>query len=102
MDLLFNEYASPFLLLDRIIPSGRLCDFIETFSEKHKERQRWEYYIHKLPPWDDTTWEQFCHNLDVEEGTVKVPTASKEQLETTINNTYEILQNFEPTERGEL
>ena len=93
MDLLFNEYASPFLLLDRIIPCGRLCDFIETFSEKHKERQRWEYYIHKLPPWDDTTWEEFNRILDMQD---EPQVMKEEQLETTINNSFGILEDFDP------
>lgn len=101
MDLLFNEYASPFVLLDEVIPSGMFCEFLETFQKQHQERQRWNYFINKLPPWDDTSWDDFNRRLDEQEGINNIPTASKEQLETTVNKSFEILQNFNPEERGE-
>lgn len=93
MDLLFKEYASPFLLLDEIIQSGRLCDFLTTFADKYKERQRWDYYVHKLPPWDDTTWEEFNRILDMQD---EPQVTKEEQLETTINNSFGILEDFDP------
>ena len=96
MDLLFKEYASPFVLLDEIIPSGMFCEFLDTFEEKVKERTRWDYFIHKLPPWDDTTWDEFIRRLDEQEGISHVPIASEEQLETTVGTSYKMLQNFEP------
>ena len=100
MDMLFTEYACPFVLLDEIIPSGQLSDFLEMLQKKRQERQRWDYFIHKLPPWDDTSWEDFNRNLDKMSGQVDIPTAPKEQLETTVSNSYRMLQNFEPEERG--
>lgn len=101
MDLLFTEYASPFVLLDEVIPSGMFCEFLDTFQDKVIERQRWDYFIHKLPPWDETTWEEFNNKLDMQNGNQKIQTASKEQLETTVSNSFDILQNFNPEERGE-
>ena len=99
MDLLFHEYASPFLLLDGAIASGRFMEFIDTFEKQRNERSRWEYYIHKLPPWDDTTWEDFNRNLDAQnpsiQETVKM---TEEQLGTTVKSSFEMLENFEISE----
>ena len=96
MDLLFKEYASPFVLLDEIIPSGMFCEFLDVFVDKHKEKQRWDFFIHKLPPWDDTSWEDFNKSLDEQEGITNVPVATEEQLGTTVSTSYQMLQNFEP------
>lgn len=95
LDSLFGEYASPFLLLDGVIASGRLMEFIETFQDQKKERQRWEFYINKLPPWDNTTWEEFNANLDAQETEVIPP----EQLEATVTDSFSMLQGFEPDEQ---
>ena len=103
MDALFVEYSNPYDLLDGVISTGRFCDFLDTFEKKRNERQRWEFYIHKLPSWDDTSWEEFNNLLDKEEGVVPdVKRASKEELETTIGTSFDILCNFtiEETERG--
>lgn len=95
MDAIFIEYSNPYDLLDGVISTGRFCDFLDTFEKKHKERQRWEFYIHKLPSWDDTSWDEFNRMLDKEEGIVpEYEKASKEQLETTIGNSFDILSNF--------
>jgi hypothetical protein len=103
MDLLFHEYASPFLLLDGVIATGRFMEFIETFEKQRNERSRWEYYIHKLPPWDDTTWEDFNNNLDAQnQSNQAIVKMTEEQLETTIKTSYNVLENFEigKEERG--
>lgn len=96
MDLLFKEYASPFVLLDEIIPLGMFCEFLDVFVDKYKEKQRWDFFIHKLPPWDDTSWEDFNKRLDEQEGIINVPVATEEQLETTVSTSYQMLHNFEP------
>lgn len=101
MDALFVEYGNPYDLLDGVIATGRFCDFLDTFEAKHKERQRWEFYIHKLPPWDETSWADFNKMLDREEGIVpNVKRASKDQLETTVKNSYGVLANFTIEGRG--
>lgn len=95
LDLLFHEYASPFSLLDGVIASGRFLEFIDTFEKQRNERSRWEYYIHKLPPWDDTSWEDFNNNLDAQSQPIQEEVRmTDEQLETTVKDSYEMLTNF--------
>lgn len=98
MDLLFREYASPFILLDRVIGAGQLMDFLKVFDEKQQHNELWEFYIHKLPPWDERTFEQFKHDLKI--GQSKIERPSDEQLETTIKESYKIMQNFEIEKEG--
>lgn len=93
MDLLFREYASPFLLLDQLIPQGKLCEFLDTFEESKQEKELWEFYIHKLPAWDERTFEEFKNGLGVGEKN-KQERPSDEQLETIIGNSYGILKDF--------
>ena len=97
LDLLFIEYASPFVLLDTVIQTGHLVDFLETFGRKREERIRWEYYIHKLSPLDDRSWDQF--NLDLDRNTVIEDQPSDEDIVKTVKQSYNILKSFNP-ERG--
>lgn len=103
MDLLFHEYASPFLLLDGVISSGRLVEFIDTFEKQLRERDKREYFIHKLPPWDERTWDEFCRDVDGHNDNIQEQmTMSSEQLETTIKNSYNMMIDFDigQEERG--
>ena len=97
LDLLFIEYASPFILLDTVIQTGQFVDFLETFRRKREERIRWEYYIHKLSPLDDRSWDQF--NRDLDGGIVMEERPSDEEITETVKQSYKIMKGFNP-ERG--
>ncbi len=102
MDLLFKEYASPFVLLDSVISAGRFDDFLDTFESQREERQLWDYYINKLPPWDDRSFDKFRQDIRVKNGIQpKIVRPSNEQLEATVKESYEMLKEFDVTgERG--
>lgn len=90
MDLLFTQYASPFVLIDNYIQSNRFFDFVTSFVEKENERQLWDLYLHREY---NVSFEEF-KNLAMQKQ------ASDEQVGTTITDSYQILQNFIPEERG--
>lgn len=69
------------------------------FDEKQQHNELWEFYIHKLPPWDERTFEQFKHDLKVG-NKPKGERPTKEQLEATIKDSYKIMQNFEIEKEG--
>lgn len=96
MDLLFRRYASPFLLLDGVISSCELCEFIDVIYEQKKEEEMWDFYINKLPSWDERTYEEFKNSLKPQE----IETASKEELETTVSDSYNMMMNFKLEEGG--
>lgn len=99
MDLLFSEYASPFVLLDSVISAGRFNDFIDTFQKQREERQMWEFYINKLPPWDDRSFDDFRKGIKKDDPEIERP--SDEQLEATIKESFDMLNNFDMQEGGE-
>jgi hypothetical protein len=98
MDLLFKRYASPFLFIDGMIRTGRFCSFVEEFCEtimKEKEEQtNWEYFLHKV--WEGS-FKDFKANI---ENNRELQNLSKTIIETTVQKSMNILNNFNP-ERGD-
>ena len=93
MDLLFKEYASPFVLLDEVISAGMFTEFLKTFEDQRTERQLWEYYINKLPAWDDRSFDQF--KKDITGGKdQKIERPSDEHLETVVKDSFNMINNF--------
>lgn len=92
MDLLFREYASPFILLDEVIKVGELNNFLDTFSKKQEEKAKWEIYLYKLGAFDSRSFEEFCSDIDRQK---PKQAPEREELETTIKNSHEILKHFE-------
>lgn len=84
MDCLFERYGNPFLLIDTLIISGRFTDFVLEFLEIQNEKMTWEFFLHKVY---DKSYDEFKESIK------HVP---KEQLETTVQNSRSILNNFNP------
>ena len=89
MDLLFHRYASPFLLLDQIIPSGDLSDFISTVWEIRDEEMQWQYFLSKV---FDKSFDDFREALKSQK------VMSQEEIETTIQDSINIMNSFIPEE----
>lgn len=90
MDLLFSKYASPFLFLDTAICNGRFFDSVIGLLEAENEKMIWEFFLHKV---QDKSYEEFKESLETQK---PVP---KEQLETTVKDSKNILNNFTPSEK---
>lgn len=88
MDLLFSRYVNPFLLLDSVLMSGGLSDFIVDFWELHDEEVTWQVWLHKV---HDKSFDDFKQSLTRSH-------TSKEQLETIIGDSQSLLQGFVPVE----
>ena len=56
MDLLFQRYASPFVLLDSLIMTNSLNNFVSDFIGFVKEDNEWEFFLHKVY---DKSWSEF-------------------------------------------
>ncbi|MDO5361978.1 MAG: hypothetical protein Q4F03_04930 [Eubacteriales bacterium] len=99
MDLLFREYASPFILLDQMVSHGRLCEFITTFEESKAEKETWEFYIHKLPAWDSRTYDEFKSQV-LRGAHQQQEKPSDEELETIIGISFDVLKDFKIEKEG--
>lgn len=89
MDLLFTRYASPFLLLDGMIVTGRFMEFVDEFIEIENEKSTWEFFLHKI---EDKTYADFKAELE------PAPMITEVDLEMTVNESQYILKNFKPKE----
>ena len=86
MDLLFSKYASPFSFIDPMIQTLRFSEFVDEFLTLESEKKEWEFYLHKV----------FNKSFDEFKNSMEQPKASEEQVETTVQNSISILQNFIP------
>lgn len=93
MDLLFSKYASPFLLLDQMIRTQRLAEFVVEFMNMDNEQRTWDFYLHKV---FDKSFDDFKQSITYSASIIP----SELQLETTIKDSKDILNNFIPTEKG--
>lgn len=91
MDLLFKRYASPFLLLDCYIRQGRLSEFVCEILELHNNDEIWNIWLHKV---HDKSFNEFKEEIDAS----IQQEMTKEQIETTINDSKNIILNFNPNE----
>ena len=99
MDLLFKRYASPFLFLDGMIQTGRFSEFVSEFVKIHntesEEQHNWEFFLHKV---QEGSYKDF---VDEMENDKKVQNLSKKNIESTVQESMNILGNFNPNEGGE-
>lgn len=93
MDLLFKRYANPFLLLDNLIATGRFVEFILEFIDIQNEEKIYDVWLHKV---FDKTFEAF-KNAVFENN--EIAEVDNQNVETTINKSFEILNNFNPNEK---
>ena len=91
MDLLFNRYASPFVLIDGLIRTQSLNDYISELWDIVNEEKIWEYFLHKV---FDKSWGEFLDECKPSEPSEPI------DLDATISKSRSILNNFTP-ERGE-
>ena len=91
MDLLFTRYASPFVLLDNLILTHSLNNFIDDFFdfiiEEKKEKTEWEFFLHKVY---DKSWGEFSDSIKQSNDQTPI------DLGATLNKSKNILNNFTP------
>lgn len=99
MDLLFKRYASPFSFMDGMIQAGRfyefVIDFIKTTNQEMEEKYDWEYFIHKV---FDKSYQEFKEEIKTNKENQEM---SEQDIETTVQYSMNILNNFNPEEGGE-
>ena len=84
------------LLLDQMIKTRRLNEFVHEFvnihNEELKDQTQWEFFLHKV---FDKTWAQYQEAI--ESGSESEKTISDDELKSTITASAEILQGFCPS-----
>ena len=88
MDLLFVRYASPFVLLDGLILTNSLKNFVDDFFDFINEDREWEFFLHKVY---DKSWSEFSNEMKQSENQKQV------DLGATLVKSKNMLSNFTPT-----
>ena len=97
MDRLFARYADPFSFINGMILSGRFREFVisfwnNTIKEKNEEKS-WEFYLHRV---FEGSFDEFMEAQKTEAEHRNLPELT---IETTIHETMNILNNFNPEKR---
>jgi hypothetical protein len=99
MDLLSKRYANPCFFLNGMIQTGRFAEFVDEFvqtiNEEREEQNNWEFFLHRV--WD-RSFSDFKHDIEINKQNKGL---SKGTIETTIQHSMNILNNFNPNEGGE-
>ena len=99
MDQLYQRYADPFSFITGMIQTGRFNEFVDKFIEKvgkdREDKLDWEFYLHKV--WEGT-FEEFKREIEINKENQRM---SKRTIETTVQDSMDILNNFNPEEGGE-
>ena len=100
MDLLYQRYADPFSFMNGMIDTGRFSEFVDeflkTYNKEKEDKLDWEYFLHKVY---DMTFKDFKDQIKVNSETQQM---SVRTIETTVNDSLNILNNFTPKEGGEV
>ena len=91
MDLLFNRYANPFLLIDNLIITHQLSKFILEFIDIINDEEIYDIWLHRI---FDKSFSEFKNEVLGANEKVEI---SNDDVETTIKDSYEILNNFKPS-----
>lgn len=84
---MFKRYANPFILLDEMIASGRLLEFVGKLLEIKNDEEIWEFFLHKV---FDKSFDEF------QKGVKKPQPEQNIDFGTTIQKSYDMLQGFVP------
>ena len=88
MDLLFKRYASPFVLLDNLIITNSLNNFVNDFFDFVREDNEWEFFLHKVY---DKSWSEFSDSIKQSDNQEPI------DLGATLSKSKNMLENFTPT-----
>ena len=87
MDLLFTRYASPFVLLDGLILTNSLNNYVDDFFGFINEGREWEFFLHKVY---DKSWSEFSKEIEQSENQKPI------DLGATLVKSKNMLNNFTP------
>jgi hypothetical protein len=91
--MLFQRYANPMIILDKMIRAGRFTEFVqEVMRSRNKEmidKARWEFWLHRV---FEMTFEEYLAKID---GTEEV--LPGDVMEATVKDSLGIINGFCPS-----
>lgn len=94
--MLFSKYGSPLVLLDRMIATRRLSEFVNEFvkirNEDTEEQTAWEFWLHRVY---DMPYKDFMSRMNSRKEYEELP--SQDALESTVKESWGIINSFCPS-----
>jgi hypothetical protein len=98
MDRLYQRYADPFSFINGMIRSGRFHEFVRSFwnntQKELNEEKSWEFYLHRVL---EGSFDDF---MKAQKTDADHRNMSGRTIETTVNESMNILKNFNPEKSG--
>lgn len=98
---MYQRYANPLELLDAMIDTGRLYEFVREVinirNEEMEDKTAWEVWLHRV---FDMSWHEFRESLNDKSSTTKAA-PTHERLTETVRTSAQMLMNFCPDGGGE-
>lgn len=97
MDFLAKRYKDPYFLLEQMTQQGRLFEFLIELNqikiEEEDEEKLWDIWLHRVFDKTFTDWRESIKNEETN-------TMSESDIKATVKNSYNILNGFDPHNRG--
>ena len=94
--MLFQRYASPMVILNKMIQARRLNEFIREFvkikNQELEDQTRWEFWLHRV---FDMTFKEFLSKTEQAAETEEV--LPDEVLQATVLESMGIINGFCPS-----
>lgn len=92
--MLFQRYASPMVILDKMIQSRRLSEFVREFitirNDELVEKTQWEYWLHRV---FDLSFGEYLERSAVDTRAETAPTVN---LAKTVSDSFDMVNSFCP------
>nr|WP_278547618.1 hypothetical protein [Catenibacterium mitsuokai] len=97
MDLVYKRYSNPMELIDNMISFSNFSEFILELADNVSDEKLYDIWKSKVY---DKSYTDFKNEMMAKwkknTGIETSETMTDEEMETTINDSYEILNNFNP------
>ena len=91
--MLYRRYSDPTNLLQQMLTVGQFSEFIHEIirirNNEEDEKYMWEYYLHRE---FEKSFSEFMHEMKM----LEQPEASEGNLEATIQESFDMMENFHP------
>jgi hypothetical protein len=97
MDLVYKRYSNPMELIDNMISLSNFSEFISELADNVSDEKLYDIWKSKVY---DKSYADFKNEMMAKwkknTGIETSETMTDEEMETTINDSYEILNSFNP------
>lgn len=97
MDLIYKRYSNPMELIDNMISLSNFSEFISELADNVSDEKLYDIWKSKVY---DKSFADFKNEMMAKwkksTGIETSETMTDEEMETTINDSYEILNSFNP------